>query len=311
MNAPLIDPELLASVIDGTATPDERAAAMRILASSREAHAIFVDAVAIHRELAAETGAAASGANEARDSVVLVSRRKGRWRYVAPIALVAATIAIVVFLRGTGRPDATVSLAVVPRLEGATGAGSLARTLGAGWDVPGWSVSRGSESTQIATRRAFRIGVRLAQLEIAARASDSVAVMAATSQIRELLSDVAGAAPVASRLDSMGRESSFGSDASRGEIGLALKGILQQPAWFDLGVWTGAAQIAIHSGHREFFTVDGGASAQLAHLLTERPQQADAWDVSTASLRDLPRDDASRVEAITRAVAQVMASAGG
>ena len=185
------------------------------------------------------------------------------------------------------------------------------RARGAGWAVPGWSVSRGSESTRTATTRAFRIGVRLAQLEVAARASDSTAVTEATSQIRELLADVEGAAPLSSRLDSMGRDFSFGSDASRDEVGLALKGILRQPAWFDLGVWAGAARIAIQGGQPEFFAADGVATSRLTQLLTERPQQADVWDVSTAPLRNLPRDAAGRMEAMTRAVAQVMASAGG
>lgn len=280
MNAPHIDPELLAAVLDGTATPDEREQVLRLIAGSREAYAEFREATAIreglHEDVArGEVSAVGNPATDLAESPSgsgTPSRAgKNRFRYLFPVAMLAAAgVAIVVVSRqkSGGAERSVVEIAQAMRVEGASGSGSLARTLGADWDVPGWTVTRGVEAQLPTSARAFRAGVRLGQLEISVSASDTVAVSNAARELQSLLRDVSGSAPVFAQLDVMvNQQHVLDTVGSRAALASQIKDLIGEAAWFEFGVWIAAAQTAARNGNAVFFQAEGASLATLDRLL--------------------------------------------
>jgi anti-sigma factor RsiW len=314
MSAPQIEPELLAAFLDGAASPAEREAVLRTIAGSKDAYAEFMEASAVRRELEAGESPTAQeppGAEQPTD----IATRRGRPRYLAPLAMLAAASAVFVVFRNAPASDAGVlTIAQSTRIAGATGSGSLSRVLGARWDEPGWSVTRGAAPTRQSSARAFRSGVRFAQLEVAVNASDSSAVKSAVGQLQDLLNDVLGSAPLSARLDVLGKSGAFGTPADRSEIAEQLKLMHNDEAWFDLGVWTGSAQLAAKSGQDLFFAADGVAMTELAQLSKRKFEPAELWGTVSESIRALAAGEwraSGGYEALLEMLTKILSAAGG
>ncbi len=314
MSAPQIEPELMAAFLDGTASPAEREAVFRTLAASKVAYAEFIEASAIRRELdTGESDAAPdpTGSDQPTD----IATRRGRLRYLAPIALLAAASVVFVVFRNSRTDDAgVITIAQSTRIAGASGSGSLSQVLGARWDEPGWSVTRGAAPTRESSARAFRSGVRFAQLEVAVNASDSSAVTSAVAQLQTLLNDVLGSAPLSARLDALGKTAAFGSAADRTEIAQQLKLMLGDANWFDLGVWTGSAQLAAQSRQELFFAADGAAMSELTQLSTRSFEPAEIWGSVSGPVRSVVGGEwraSGGFEALRSSLTKILSAAGG
>lgn len=317
MSTALIDPELLAAVLDGTATSEERAAVMHQIAGSRTAHAQFVEAAAIHREL---TGAAPMPGEHTPSPVpgaigpAAVSTSRW-WRVAAPLALAAAAL-VIVFVQRSPAPAGDFLVAVAPasRVVGATGSGSLERVLGPGWDEPGWTVTRGVGAQRATSSRAFRSGVRMAQFDAAARAADTAAAQAAVAQLRDLIADVSGSAPVASQLETLSQQLSPSDSAAHVALASQLRSLLGAADWYDLGFWTGASHVAALSGRAVEFTRDARLMSALEALRNRAGEPTEAWR-GTISLLDgiQPTGVANEVHLrdVVPVLRRVMQSAGG
>lgn len=278
-----IDPETLAAFLDGTASPEEREGVLRTLARSREAYASFIEASAIHRELAGEAPAVAPAAPVAATTAPLAASveptrssaretAKARWFrqwYVTP-ALLAAGIAAILIVRaiaGPGTGQDMIQLAQATSLTQERGSGALARGVGDLWDQPPWSVVRGSEPNLATRTAAVRSGARYAELEAAAQAADSTAVSRSSESLAQLLSTVEGAAPIAASVRDLARSPEFGGRAQRAAIAGQLRSLLDAEDWFDLGVWAETARLAVAARDTVFFDPSGRAVLELRRIL--------------------------------------------
>lgn len=295
MSEPLIDPELLSAFFEGTARQAEREQVLRMIARSREAYSEFSEAAAIWVGLQAATDTAAQlvtidtevpgpavpewpasvSVMQAEPLAVQLSaqtRASRRRQFVAPVAMLAAAALVAVFLsrREPALPAAGIlAVAQALRVPGALGSGSLARTLGADWDAPGWAVTRTTESRLAPTARAFRAGCRFTQFELAAAASDTGAVRTAARELLSLLHDVAGAGPLSAQLSAIVMRDKFTDAAAREVIARQAQDLSSERAWFSLGVWVSAAQVAARRGDLAFFHVDGVGIQALRRALSE------------------------------------------
>jgi hypothetical protein len=292
-----IDPETLAAFLDGTASPEEREGVLRTLARSNEAYASFLEASAIERELAAETPAVAPVAasvepphSPAREAA------NARWfrrpRYVTA-GLLAAGVAAIMVLRGIGGAggQGAIQLAQATSLTQERGSGALARGLGDGWDQPPWAVVRGIESNLATRTVAVRSGARYADLEAAAQAADSTAVSRSAESLAQLLSTVEGAAPIAAIVRDMARTADFGGAAQRATTAVQLRALLGAEDWFDLGVWTETARLAVAARALAFFEPGGPGVAELQRILqphiAESRSDSGEWGPVIEALRPL------------------------
>jgi hypothetical protein len=307
MSAPQIDYELLAAFLDGSATPDERETVLRLAAGSREAYAELREAAAIRGELhgdvaladaperavdpVLETAAQSDGPPAVTSTMVPGGARKNRFRFAVPVVMLAAAgLAIVVVQRmRTARSETDViAIAQALRVDGATGSGSLSRTLGVEWDRPGWTVMRGREPTLSASARAFQAGVRFSQLELGVGASDSVAVTGAAREIVALLRDVAGSAPATAALDAMMQRHAVANAAEHKRIGSEVRDLTGESAWFNLGCWIGAVQVAARSGRVTSLQRSGTLMRALEPLLNAaEPTAPESSRPALAALRAL------------------------
>ena len=226
--------------------------------------------------------------------------RTSRFRILMPVAILAAAGIAIVMLTRTASPNPApnaIAIAQGLRVAGAQGSGSLARTIGADWDVPGWTVARGGE-TQLATpARAFRAGVRLGQLEIAANSRDTTAAINAMRELQALLSDVPGFATVAAQLDPLTTQYSQDARGSRLVLADQIRTLSQDTARFDLGVWIAAAQTAVRARDMTFFVADGSQLLVLRRILESGiTLQDDNARRAFDAMRDLAQRGASQTE---------------
>lgn len=284
-----IDPELLAAFLDGTLSAQEREQVLRAIASSPAAYAEFSEAAGIRGALY-EADHAPTVATQAvltlSESTSRSPAPPRRWsRLAMPAALLAAAMTMVLVSRQTSvRGGSALLVAQSLRVAGATGSGALTRALGAGWDEPGWGNQRGSDDARQSPGRAFRVGVRFAQLEVAINAGDTIAVFRAKDLLQTLLRDTEGAAPLARELDELWRPVQNPARSGQGAIGTDLRNIVAEPDWFDLGVWCGAAQIAARAAQPAFFAPDGTPVAELARLMRVQATPLEQWRDATRGL---------------------------
>ncbi len=233
-NRQTVDPNRLAAFLDGTLSELERQEVMAVLASSPDAYEQFVETAAVLKDLAA-TQPAPSPLPRPRP----VFSRMPRW---APV-LLAATLAGIFFwarsLRTRAAPDTAALLALAPALGPASGSGSLRARLGNDWGAPGWSVNRGAGDNLNPDQRAFRLGARVADLEIAARIADPEAIRIAGAELQSLArAEVAGSV-IAERYTAIIAGSASAAPAAAAERARAaadLHSLLQNSPWFDLGI---------------------------------------------------------------------------
>ena len=261
-----IDPETLAAFLEGGLAPAERERVMRALAESPDAYADFLEAAAVARELDPQSSVAAveigaSAKPKGTPVVPIAAKRRGTRWYVAP-ALIAAGIAAVVVVRLNNDGAGVRSVALAPSIQLVRpGSGSVAATLGDGWDQPRWSVVRGGESGVGDAARAFRAGARYAELEVAAQAGDAAAVARASESLARTAETVDAGAPVAAQLRA------FAGDSARTRVADQLRSLLGAVNEFDAGVWTESARLALLANRLDFFAPQGEPISELKRLI--------------------------------------------
>lgn len=313
MNRERLDDETLAAFLDGTLTPEERARVVQSLDADPEAYADFLEAARI--------AALASGVAPAKDDPrpTLVDDSPGPQRVVPPKRngwsrsiftavplLAAAAIAGVIFWpRESASPD-TIALMQGTQLATVQGEGSVSTALGDAWDQPGWSVVRGSDVGNATPGTSARIGARVAQLEFAAGASDSLAYRRVQGSIAELLAAVEGAGPIAVRLPQLQLQDSDG----RATLARHLREVTGEATAFDVGAWLETARLAGLSGRSDFLATNGPAISTLRTLTDalDRAPPAGNWSEIIAQLHGItqgPPDAATaraRIEAALAAI---------
>jgi hypothetical protein len=258
----VIDPELLGMFLDGSATADERTQVMELAATSPRAMRELREAVAIHGELTGEPvtwpevesavrripAPAAMPPAGSRTGAHRADTRSG-WRHPRTLALgllAAAALAVVVaasLRRGTSD---TIEIGQVARIEDAAGPGTMTRLLGTSWNSAVTVVVRGSErSSMHAAERAFAAGVWTARFEVASVARDTTAAVQIVDQLRVVLREVAGVAPVLARLQDAARDVKGSSQAARVTVVQQLRVMSRDERCFDVGLWRGAVDLAV------------------------------------------------------------------
>lgn len=290
-----LDDETLAAFLDGRLSPPERARVLRVLAERPEVYADFIEAAQVAAELAAAAPVAQLAAEPQAPDVIPITRpvrRPWRGRLLAAIPLVAAAgIAGVLVLSpssdapsGRAEPDA-IALLQTATAAPAQGTGSISARLGSRWDEPGWSVTRGAESSDASTGTIARIGARVAQLELAARASDTAAYRQVLATLRPLLETVTGASLIAARL----AELPMVAADERATVVRQLREVAGAPEAFDAGMVLEAARLGIAGENPAFLSIDGaGVRALLATAAAlERARPAGDWTATRAQLTSI------------------------
>lgn len=280
-----LDDETLAAFLDGRLSPLERARVLRALAERPELYADFIEAAQVAAEL--------SVAVRPEPDVLPLRpppRRAWKGRLLAAIPLVAAAgIAGVLVLSPTSemperRQEARDAIVLLQEATAAPaqGSGSIRNRLGARWDEPGWSVTRGAESSDASTGTIARIGARVAQLELAARARDTAAYEQVLGALQPLLVTVTGASPIAARLAQL----SMAATDERATVMRQLREVAGAPEAFDVGVLLEAARLGIASENSAFLSIDGaGIHALLATAAAlERAPPSGDWAATRAQL---------------------------
>jgi hypothetical protein len=245
-----VDLELLAALIDGRLSGEERARALKLLANSDEA-----------LELYAQTLQHTAGAQ----IVPITSARRWRqWKVMVPMAA-AAALAIVMVPRLIGRGgqpglanEYAMQLSQNPRFAGG---------LRDGWEARGWPVTRGAGTSRetpgtpragspAETKLAFRLGVRSVDLQVALRRGDSAAAGRVAREILETLNAVAFSESVAASYNELA--SRLATDGAARSIERAssaerdMRELLVSPS-FEFGQWVGAADLAAQTHDASFF----------------------------------------------------------
>ncbi|MCM2270679.1 MAG: hypothetical protein NDJ75_11300, partial [Thermoanaerobaculia bacterium] len=170
----------------------------------------------------------------------------GRWRPALAAAAVLALGAAVLWLRSAPRDAAAVlaELGAEPQ--------TLAR-LGAGWTEPLWSVTRGDGPVVSERARAFRLGARSADLDLALAAGDRDAARRLAAECAALVGDVPLADPVAHLYRELARRAGDAAAplpplATDAATAARLTREAVDPALWELGRWGEAGRLAAAAG---------------------------------------------------------------
>lgn len=292
MSRERLDDETLAAFLDGTLTADERTRVVLALDADPEAYAEFLEAARISvvaSGVATEAGTSGPPLVGDRPEPLRVERpKRSGWsrsiRAAVPLLAAAAIAGVIFWPRERTSPD-TIALMQGTRLAAVQGDGSVSTALGDAWDQPGWSVVRGSDVGSATPGTSARIGARVAQLEYAAGASDSVAYRRVQGSIAELLSAVEGAGPIAVRLPQLQLQDATG----RATLARQLREVTGEPTAFEVGAWLETARLAALSGRSDFLTTDGPAIATLRTLTNalDRAPPAGNWSEISSQLHGI------------------------
>lgn len=332
---------MLSAFLDGTATEEERADIMRAIAEDRAEYARFVEALRIRAALEAPPADVATpaldeaGITPARRLEVMRAEPVRRAavsadrnapsgsalrarRLLAPLLLAASLITVVLLTRNATRRTAAgtavdmIAVAELVSVPSVRGNGAVDQALRGGAADPAWSVTRGADDGRAVSARAFRAGVRVAQLEIAAAAEDSTATAHATVSLQTLLRDVDGAAPLSVTLGSVTSSGALPDRNARHAISRQVRSLTGAAPWFDLGVWTESARHAAHRPQPAFFAPGSLPMNGARRLLTGTAGNSD-WEIATQPLRTFvqqPPEQAS-MDAVLQILDAVALSAGG
>lgn len=274
-----VDFDLIAAFIDDRLTGAERERVIKLLRDSEKAFEIYTDALRVREDL--EVGPLVIS-----DTPSVVPIDQGRrpssfvWRKYGSLAAAAVLMVAIVPVWRARRdrqdlnaPASEITIAMTKRPD-------LSRTLVGDWDQRGWSVTRGRSSGLVDSTTEFRLGVRMADIEVAVAAGD-------TARGDRLLGEVIGALEGTDLLDNAKaeyttlrasiRESKSGVQlAERAAHAERTLDDLLESSWFDLGRWLGAGELAASTQTKEFF--DDPRTIRLLKATAERP------DISASDL---------------------------
>jgi hypothetical protein len=259
-----IDPEKLAAFLDGRLDEKERQEVLRVLAESPDEFETFAQAAALLGEL--QTGEAAAGRERPEPGT---SRWLVRRVLLAGIPTLAAAMLAGWFVipRLTAGGDFDVV-----GFNGAAllaSANALASRLEGGWVDAGVPVPRGAGGAMSARGRAFSMGVRLSDLEVALSTADTVARSRLAHEIPELLGAIEGGAAIEARYRQL--LSGVSTEADRSAAARDVRLLLLDSPWLDLGAWTETARLALLVDGDAFFRKRSNRTA-LEGILRRIPQ---------------------------------------
>jgi hypothetical protein len=202
-----------------------------------------------------------------------------------------------------------VELAAGFKVVDVPGDGSMAGRLGAAWDQPGWSVTRGAGDDVVDDPRGFRLGVRATDVEIAIQARDSVALRPVAVELSALASGVDGGATVAAVYRRLLERGVSAPVSVREEAVSALRALVDESPWFDLGVWVEAARVALSAGQEEFVRENRAAVPAIIDRLSARPP--DGSHEIVVLLREIERAlEAGEIARIRERLHRILVLAG-
>ena len=244
------DAERLAALLDGRLDERRRAEAVARLASSDAELEVFVDALAVMREM--EAGDAADGVVPLRPPARKPWWRRpgGHWAAVAAV-LVGLALLPVLWTRSQG-PDVRDPGSYAALLED-RGAG-----IPAGWDRSPWGTTRGPGDPLTEQARAVRVGAGVTDLEVAVASRDPRAAEIA-AEIDALLGGVPGGSGAAMYYREIGRRAGGGQDQLRPLMmeGRRAAAALLGDSLVAVGAWAEAARLAAARRDEEFFRSPG------------------------------------------------------
>ncbi len=233
---------LLAAFAEGRLAGAERDTIVAHLADCDACRETIAEAAGLAAELAAPA------AGSAAEVLPFPERTRRRRRPSAWIVLAAALgLVVAAALIQKRRPDTDATLVALGESAGVTA------QLGAGWSDPLWSVTRGEGPVVSERARAFRLGARSADLELALRAGDAAAARRLAAESAWLVADVPLADPVAAtyreiaaRLAETNARPAALLDAAATGARLAREAV--DPALHDLGRWSETARLLATAG---------------------------------------------------------------
>jgi hypothetical protein len=252
-----LDLELIAALLDGRLSGDERVRAVKLLSDSDEALEIFA-AASEQRQ-----------ASESDDNVVPIPPLWRRWYVVVPVAAAAVLSVVFVPRLMTRRSDGVLGTQYASALSQSP---RFATGLAPGWDEHGWTVTRGAEPPPAGqppggaaeSKVTFRLGVRSFDLDVTLRRADTVAARRLTQEIVSMLGAVAYSESVSAGYNELASRLSIEPPAQSIERADAaereLRELLDGTPWYAFGVWTGAASLAAQLRDTSFFNSSHGAS---------------------------------------------------
>ena len=259
MSAPRLDPETLASYLDGRLSPAEREQVLRILAESPADYEAMLATAEVMRQLG-------------RDLVVSLpeprSRFNRRWLLVAGATVLVTVVASVVsrrVFRGDSGPPRVLAAAL--DLVPAAGPGSLARRLGPDWVDGAWSVARGGPGQLLDRATSFRVGARLVDLEVAIHAADPAPLPRLDDDLARLASQASGGGAVAFRFGQLRHVQGDPAEPDRLRAAAAARALFGTSPWFEVGAWIEAARLALLVDRVEFFASSGPAAGLLPGVI--------------------------------------------
>ena len=257
MSNDAFDPEILAAFLDGKLVGEERDRVLRLLAESDQWFEVMVDASEVSAELARSAPTAHESPWRRRVRLRLANRSVWGRQAVFGGALIAAGLATVMILsqrnRAVNAADDSYQLVIDQRLR----QGRAAE----------WGTARGNADALRPRVRAFRVGVQFADLELAARMSDSASLQSLSASIADLAEVVPTGSTTASRVRYLARPGGAPvSDKERQDVASELRSLVGE-AWFDVGAWSETARRAAHAGQLQFFDAGRPAMQRLDSLL--------------------------------------------
>ena len=243
------DLELLAALMDGRLSGEEKTRALKLLAESDELLEVFANVVRDQRS------------EDAKVIPIQASRRWNQLKVLVPVAA-AAAVAIIMVPRLVSRLG-TESLAAQYAME-LTDNPRFADQLRPGWDGRGWTVTRGARESVGTPRSAaeskyvFRLGVRTVDLQVSLRRHDTAQAGRLTSEVVATLNNIVlGEVVSPGYQDLRTRLSVDGFDQSI-ERASQLENDLQESLGsagplFTFGQWTSAAELAAQTRNAAFF----------------------------------------------------------
>jgi hypothetical protein len=328
--------EQIAAFLDGRLEGDEREHVVAHLAGCEDCYEIFSETARFLLEEEGADAVAPEPAVEAAPPALSEGARRvlrpghGRWRRAAlvPAAVLAAAAALALvvwspaarFLGfGAEAPRSVADLADGLPVENA------ASTLAGTWDQHGWPVMRGAgPALGPEEERAFQIGVRVLEMDVALAAGDGELATHLTHDLETRLAAIELADPLrvlyASETGIRGRLAAGEAPAEllplnrQGDQLLAPDEDDDYPGfvdgfWYGLGRWAGAAHLAAAAGDSNFF--EARRNRRFLHGVAERELPVEIAGPVRRLDALLAKSGAAPLPQVRRELETLIASAGG